>query len=318
MKKENLIKSSFLWKVAFIVSILLFPTALINAQTQACQTVTFAQFNQTTGAQGFAFTNSTPVSSFSTVQGGVAVQFTFFSNVAGLPAELMGNQNARAFFNCQTSALGFVNVGRTVQPFNGTCTLQIIRDFPASVGNGSRTNLLTATIVNDPTTSDLSGDTGSNSAGFTASTPNQMITFSSDFVSFGATQSRNLALSFSSVNPNFSINPNGFLNSFTAAGAGTFASCPPPTFNPPTAAAASVGGRVLSSNGRGLGRAVVTLTTASGETFTSITNSFGYYRFENVFPGQTVIISVNSKRFGFAPKVLNVGEDLFELDFMPQ
>ena len=314
MKKEKLIRSSFLWKVAFIVSMMLVPTALLNAQV--CQTVTFAQYSQKFGGQDFVFTNSSPVSSFATVQGGSAVNFNYL-NIAGLPAELMGTQDARVFFNCTTSTLGFVNVGRTTQPFNNTCTVQIIRSFPASVGFGSRTNLLTAVIVNDPTTSDLSGDTNSNSAGYTASTPNQTVTFTSDFVSFGASQSRNLALGFSSINPNFSINPNGFLNSFTAAGTGTFASCPAPTFMPPTAAGASIGGRVLSSNGRGLSRAVVSLTTASGETFTTITNSFGYYRFEDVLPGQTVILGVTSKRFVFEPKVLNVGEDLFETDFMP-
>ncbi len=316
MKKENLIKSSFIWKMAFILTMLLVPAALVNAQV--CQTVTFAQFTQKTGSQDFVFTNSNPVSSFATVQGGSAINFSYF-NIAGLPAELSGTQNARVFFNCTTSALGFVNVGRTVQPFNNTCTIQIIRDFPASVGVNTRTNLLSVTVVNEPTTSDLSGDTGSNSAGYSASTPNQMVTFTSDFLAFGASQSRNLALGFSSINPNFSINNiNGFLNSFSAAGTGTFASCPAPTFMPPTAAAASIGGRVLSSNGRGLGRAVVTLTTASGETFTTITNGFGYYRFEDVFPGQTVILNVTSKRFEFAPKVLNIGEDLYELDFMPQ
>jgi hypothetical protein len=317
MKIKNFVKLSFLWKTALIVSMLLFPTTLLNAQSP-CQTVTFAQFNQRFGGQDFVFTSSTPVSSFATIGGGTPVNFTYL-NVAGLPPELQGDQQARVFFSCQTSQLGFTNVGRTVQPFNSTCTIQIIRDVPASVGGGSQTNLLTATIVNDPFTSDLSGDSGGNSAGYTASTPNQQVTFTSDFLSFGATLARNLALGFSSVNPNFSINPaNGFLNNFSAAGAGTFASCPPPTFNVPLAASATVGGRVLSSVGRGLSKALVTLTNSSGETFTTMTNNFGYYQFSDVSPGQTVILSVSSKRYEFAPKVLNVGEDLYELDFMPQ
>jgi len=317
MKKENFLKPTFLWSAAFIVSMVLFSTSLLNAQT-TCQSVTFAQFNQTTNSQDFVFTNSTPVSSFATVGGGSPVNFTFLG-VAGLSAELSGPQSARVFFSCQTSVTAFVNVGRITQPFNGTCTIQIIRDVPATTpSGGSGTNLLTATVVNDPTTSDLSGDTNSNSAGFTASTPNQMVTFSSDFLSFGATQSRNLALGFSSVNPVLSQNPNGFLNSFSAAGAGTFASCPAPTFMPPTAAAATIGGRVLTSEGRGLAKARVTLTNSSGETFTTITNGFGYYRFSDVFPGQTVILSVASKRYQFTPRVLNVGEDLYELDFIPE
>lgn len=316
MKIENFIKSSFLWKMALIVSMLLFPTTLLNAQT--CQTVTFAQFNQRFGGQDFVFTSSTPVSSFATVAGGSPVNFTYL-NVTGLPPELQGDQQARVFFSCQTSQLAFANVGRTIQPFNNTCTIQIIRDLPASVGSGSQTNLLTATVVNEPFTSDLGGDTGGNSAGYTATTPNQQVTYTSDFLSFGASTSRNLALGFSSINPNFSINPsNGFLNNFSAAGAGTFASCPAPTFMVPTAAGASISGRVLSSNGRGLSKALVTLTNSSGETLTTMTNSFGYYNFEDVHPGQTVILSVSSKRFEFAPKVLNIGEDLYDMDFMPQ
>ena len=318
MKKENFLKPTFLWSAAFIVSMVLFSTTILNAQTTCQSSVTFAQFNQTTNSPDFVFTNGAPVSSFATGGGGAPVSFTFLG-IAGLPAELSGPQSARAFFSCQTSVTAFANVGRTVQPFNGTCTIQIIRDVPAtSPSGGSGTNLLTATVVNNPSTSDLSGDTNSNSAGFSASTPNQTITFTSDFLSFGATQSRNLALGFSSVNPNFSQNPNGFLNSFTASGAGTFASCPAPTFMGPTAAGTTVGGRVLASNGRGLAKARVTLTNSSGETFTSITNSFGYYEFSDVSPGQTVILSVSSKRFQFTPRVLNVGEDLYELDFIPE
>ncbi|MBA3786621.1 MAG: carboxypeptidase regulatory-like domain-containing protein [Acidobacteria bacterium] len=319
MKKESFIKPTILWSMAFVVSLMLFSTTILNAQTTCTSaSVTFAQFNQTTNRPDFVFTNSSPVSSFATTAGGAPVSFTFLG-IAGLPAELSGPQSARAFFSCQTSVTAFVNVGRITQPFNGTCTIQIIRDVPATTpSGGSGTNLLTATIVNDPTTSDLSGDTNSNSAGFTASTPLQMITFSSDFLSFGATQTRNLALGFSSVNPLLSQNPNGFLNSFTASGAGTFASCPAPTFMPPTAAGATVGGRVLASNGRGLAKARVTLTNSSGETFTSITSSFGYYEFSDVSPGQTVILSVSSKRYQFTPRVLNVGEDLYDLDFIPE
>jgi len=320
MKKENCEKPSFLWSIVFIVSMLLFPTTFLNAQT-SCEsggTSTFAQFNQRTNGQDFVFTNGTLLSSFATVDGGSAVSFTYLG-IAGLPPELSGPQNARVYFSCQTSVQGFVNAGRTVQPFNGTCTIRIIRDTPALVGTGSRTNLLTVTIQNSPNLSDLSGDTGGNSAGYTASTPNQTVTYTSDFLSFGDTTSRNLALGFSSVNPIYSLNPNGFLNSFSAAGAGTFASCPPPTIiGGITAASVTIGGRVLTPSGRGLAKAVVTLTNSYGEVFTAMTNGFGYYRFVNIDAGQTVIISVSSKRYQYAPRVFNVGDDLYEEDFIPQ
>jgi hypothetical protein len=316
MKKETLLKLPFLWKTAFIVAMLLFSTTFSSAQATACtagNTTTFAQFNQTFGGQDFRFTNSNPISSFETIQGGTPVEFTYL-NIVNLPPALQGTQSARVFVSATTSQQGFVNVGRSVQPFNNTFTISVIRDFPAP---GGGTNLLTATVTNTPTLSTLSGDSGGNSAGYTASTPNQVVTFTSDFLSFGGTQARNLALSFSSIQPNFTINNiNGFLNSFTAAGTGTFASCPAPTTI--TAAGAQIQGRVMTPAGKGLAKARVALTYSTGETLTTTTNSFGYYRFTDVEVGQSVILNVHSKRYVYAAKVLNVGEDLYESDFFPE
>ena len=321
MKKENFVKPSFLCITAFLLSVLLFSTTLINAQTVCPRdTVTFAQFTQRTGSQDWIFTNFGNFGSFDTITNGSPVFFKY-SNIANLPLEISGDQAAHVTFSCQTSVIGFVNVGNATQPFNGTCTLSIIRDTPASFGNGTRTNLLSVTIVNSCpscTFSDLQGTNNGNSAGYSATQPNgQQVTFSSDFLDFSQTEGRNLALSYSSVNPNFSINANGFLNNFTAAATGTFASCAAPT-RPPTAASAIVAGRVFTPFGRGLAKAQVVLTNSAGETFTSLTNSFGYYQFTEVEAGQPVVISVMSKRYQYAPKVLNVGEDLSGFDFIPE
>ena len=67
----------------------------------------------------------------------------------------------------------------------------------------------------------------------------------------------------------------------------------------PSAAGASIGGRVISSNGRGINRATVTLTDADGSTRQAVTSAFGYYRFEDVAAGQTYIVSVEAKRYRF-------------------
>ncbi len=83
----------------------------------------------------------------------------------------------------------------------------------------------------------------------------------------------------------------------------------------PTAAAATIGGRVLTANDRGLANATVNLTDQSGSIRTTRTNPFGYYRFETVGIGQTYILSVQSKRFQFPAQVINVFEDLSELNF---
>ncbi len=88
-----------------------------------------------------------------------------------------------------------------------------------------------------------------------------------------------------------------------------------------TAADVSISGRVLSAgggNGRGLANATVYLTKANGETLTRRTSSLGYYRFDDIEAGQTVIISVVSKRHQFSPQVVNVSAELTELNFSPQ
>lgn len=84
----------------------------------------------------------------------------------------------------------------------------------------------------------------------------------------------------------------------------------------PTAASVSIGGRVLSSYGRGVSNAVVTLITQTGATRSARTNAFGYYRFDEVEAGQVIVVSVASKRFQFAPQVITVNEELSGLDFI--
>ena len=92
------------------------------------------------------------------------------------------------------------------------------------------------------------------------------------------------------------------------------------TISAPTAAGVSISGRVLTEGGRrrGLRNAVVRLIKADGETVMRRTSSFGRYRFDNIEAGQTVIISIVSKRYQFAPQVVNVTDDLTELNFAPQ
>lgn len=85
---------------------------------------------------------------------------------------------------------------------------------------------------------------------------------------------------------------------------------------PPTAAGVSVSGRVLTANGRGLRNATVSLTKANGETISTTTSAFGYYSFDNVEAAQTIVISINSKRFHFQPQVVSLTESLSDLNFI--
>ncbi len=83
----------------------------------------------------------------------------------------------------------------------------------------------------------------------------------------------------------------------------------------PTAANVSISGRVIVDNGAGLRNAIVTLVKANGETVSARTATFGAYRFDNIEAGQTVIVSVRSKSYQFAPQVVSVSDDLADLNF---
>jgi hypothetical protein len=83
----------------------------------------------------------------------------------------------------------------------------------------------------------------------------------------------------------------------------------------PSAATVSVGGRVLDANGRGVSRAIVNMTDASGAVRTGITNPFGYYRFDNVRAGDSYVFQVGHKSYTFAPQVLSVTDELSNFNF---
>lgn len=87
-------------------------------------------------------------------------------------------------------------------------------------------------------------------------------------------------------------------------------------FTSPTAASVTIGGRVVNSPRIGIGGAVVTIANSNGTlNKTAITNSFGYYRFEDITVGETYIITVRHKRYSFTPQVLNVFENCEDVNF---
>lgn len=86
----------------------------------------------------------------------------------------------------------------------------------------------------------------------------------------------------------------------------------------PTAASVAIGGRVLTPNGNGLNGAIVSFVDQSGQTRISRTNPFGYYRFDEVGVGNTIVLNVTSKRYTFAPQVITVIDSIENLDFVSQ
>ncbi|HVE56056.1 MAG TPA: carboxypeptidase regulatory-like domain-containing protein, partial [Pyrinomonadaceae bacterium] len=114
---------------------------------------------------------------------------------------------------------------------------------------------------------------------------------------------------FNGVN-NFSP-PNATVAALTSDAAGinfqTFA---------PTAANVSIGGRVITPDGRGLKNARVVLTDSNGRIQTVSSSTFGYYRFEGIEVGRTYVLNVESKKYRFQPQVLTVNVELTDLNLM--
>lgn len=86
----------------------------------------------------------------------------------------------------------------------------------------------------------------------------------------------------------------------------------------PSAAAASVEGRILTADGRGIRNVQVYLVEEDGTTHAALSSSFGYYRFEDISVGQAVVVSVRAKRFTFPDPVrlVTLKDNLTGFDFV--
>ncbi len=86
-----------------------------------------------------------------------------------------------------------------------------------------------------------------------------------------------------------------------------------------TAAEVEVSGRVLATaDGRGLRGARVVLRDESGNETYAFTGAYGAFRFPTVETGHTYILTVMSRRFQYAPQVLQVNDNVTDLVFSPQ
>ncbi|MEP6901376.1 MAG: LamG-like jellyroll fold domain-containing protein [Actinomycetota bacterium] len=83
----------------------------------------------------------------------------------------------------------------------------------------------------------------------------------------------------------------------------------------PSAANVSVGGRVSDSSDNPVSRARVAITDSNGTTRNAITNTFGFYHFEDVRTGENYTINVLRKGYQFTPRVIFVADAVGDLDF---
>ena len=86
----------------------------------------------------------------------------------------------------------------------------------------------------------------------------------------------------------------------------------------PTAAPVNVFGRIISSTGKGISNAVVTMTDMAGTRRSARTGSFGYFGFRNVQAGESYIVSVASKRYQFATRIINVTDNIDDLELVAE
>ncbi len=118
-------------------------------------------------------------------------------------------------------------------------------------------------------------------------------------------------------------NPNGTwrLYTYDARGGGGDATIAGWSLNitalAPTAAAVSVGGRVVTNSGKGISNALVKMSDPNGQTVTVITNPFGYYRFADVPAGFSYILSVEAKnrQFNQRSQIISVSDELTNINF---
>ena len=83
-----------------------------------------------------------------------------------------------------------------------------------------------------------------------------------------------------------------------------------------TSANVTVSGRVLTSDGRGLRNATVSITDSNGVSRIATTSSFGFFSFVNISAGQAYTFRIFSRFFRFQPRTVQVNDNLTLADFM--
>ena len=200
------------------IAALALPLMLASAATYA--TGTFATFTDLTSGK-FVFTNNGASTTFAATNDAVSFQYI----VGGLDAALTGSQLAHLTYSSSASTAALSGFGLDIQRMNST-TISIVRD---TAYNG-HTNLLSVTFsgtLANPLY--LFGANAGSALSELASTGSgQTVTFTSDFLNFSNTSSRDVGLAFTSVAPPVGIDANGLLKSFTASATGSFSADPTP------------------------------------------------------------------------------------------
>jgi hypothetical protein len=163
------------------------------------------------------------------------------------------------------------------------------------------------------------GDAGYSSAAWTQSAAGGMMSFASE--SFAANQNANAVrwgtlynIRFDSNSPPATVN--AAVGFFKTGGSANV------QVQGPVASASAPGtitGRVTTSGGVGIGKAYVALTDGGGVTRYALTNSFGFYSFDNVpTGGASYAMAVTAKRYVFTSQNITPGGSLTTVNFVAQ
>ena len=80
-----------------------------------------------------------------------------------------------------------------------------------------------------------------------------------------------------------------------------------------TSAPASLWGRVLTPEGRGVLGAIVRLSDEAGIQKVAVTNTFGYFRFEGIPAGRSYILSATARRLSFESQLIQLSSSVTDL-----
>jgi hypothetical protein len=93
-----------------------------------------------------------------------------------------------------------------------------------------------------------------------------------------------------------------------------------PGFGPcvSTAAGVTVSGRVMTREGRGVRGATVTLTDGSAKSYRSVTNTFGYFRIEDIPAGTGVVLSTSARGYTFSSRFVELSTDVSDITIIAE
>ena len=192
--------------------------AFTQAGTASADPVTFAQFIKAKAGNNYVFNNASDGTGTFNSTGQVYFSFldgTIPANDLTQPlpnGPQLANLARTSSANTAVTCLGACVVGSSF--------VQVLSDALVTIRRASDNALLLNITSN---TANLTGQSGGSAGSLQTSNPPNDLRFTSDFINFSSATSLSRSISITSATPAFAVAPDGLLQSFTAAGAGSFA-----------------------------------------------------------------------------------------------